>query len=263
MHNSDDAGDAPKIVSCAEEIGFLLERFLIRLEWDLWAKKAKLLAHEAIPLMNAVDPRSWHEYMNDEKYLHDDMVQSIKRCLDLAKYEGFVACTPSEWLTWGRIHGLDKPIVKSQDWLREPDLCMWSLFEDAVNRITGATAQKENVDDNQSESVIPKPEANEFEADIEPDNNIATLFPSVPYSVLEKMFPAGGKWKNWTMRASRNGLSDARSDRGLFNPYTASCWWLTKKKPAGWDSARCLKVLAANYPQETQDYHHLLFPNSN
>lgn len=263
MHYSKDVLNFLQDANCLEEMYFMLEMYSIRNEWELWAEKTKLLAYEAIPLMNGVDPRSWQESTNNEKYLHGEMVQSIKRCLDLARHEGFVACTPSEWLTWGRIHGLDKLMLKSQDWVSQPDVCMWPLFEFAVNKATEVAAQKEKVEDNQTENVIPKPEANACETGIEPDSDIARLFPSVPYSVLEKMFPAGGKWEKWTKRAGRNGLSDARSGRGLYNPHTASCWWLTKKKPEGWDSARCLKVLATNYPEETQDYHHLLFPNAN
>ena len=52
-----------------EDMDFFLEWYSIRFEWDLWAGKAKLLADEAIPLMNGIDPRSWQEYLNDEKDL--------------------------------------------------------------------------------------------------------------------------------------------------------------------------------------------------
>ncbi|MCB1984480.1 MAG: hypothetical protein H6936_03225 [Burkholderiales bacterium] len=241
-----------------EDMDFFLERNSIRFEWDSWAGKAKLLADEAIPLMNGIDPRSWQEHLNDEKGLPVELVQSIKRCLELAKHEELAACTPSEWLTWGRVHGLDKPIFRSQDWVPQPDVCMWSLFEFAVNRATGMATQIKIIPNDQLEKATLKKETDTYNSDSE----IAMLFPSVPYTVLEETFPANGRWENWTKRAGRNGLSVARSGMALFNPYIASCWWITKKKPVGWSNERCLKILAKNYPEETQDYHHLIFPQS-
>jgi len=92
------------------------------------------------------------------------------------------------------------------------------------------------------------------------ESKIAALFPLATFAALENMFPAGGKWKIWVEKAGRNGLKAARQKRGLLNPYLASEWWLTKKKPQGWDSEKCLKVLAKNHPEQTQDYHELLFP---
>lgn len=241
-----------------EDMDFFLEWYSIRFEWDLWAGKAKLLADEAIPLMNGIDPRSWQEYLNDEKGLPYELVQSIKRCLELAKHEELAACTPSEWLTWGRVHGLDKPIFRSQEWVSQPDVCMWSLFEFAVNKATGMVTQIDVIPKDQSEKATPKLETVTYKADSE----ISQLFPSVPWTALENMFPADGQWEKWTEKAGRNGLSVARSGIALFNPYIASWWWITKKKPEGWDNERCLKILAKNFPEETLDYHHLIFPQS-
>ena len=49
--------------------GFFLGYYSIRNEWALWASQSKLIAKEAIPLMNGLDPRSWEEYEKKEKRL--------------------------------------------------------------------------------------------------------------------------------------------------------------------------------------------------
>lgn len=115
---------------------YIITLFSIREEWDLWAIKQQLLADEAIPLMNGLDPPSWKEYQNKEKNLPLEMVDSIERCLKMAKSDGFVAKPPAEWITWGREHDLDKPILKSNQ-SNIPDICMFKLFETAVNAIFG------------------------------------------------------------------------------------------------------------------------------
>jgi hypothetical protein len=86
---------------------------------------------------------------------------------------------------------------------------------------------------------------------------IAELFDSVGYKQLEAMFPDGGKWQRYAERADRNGLRAARTGRGLFNPYRAAHWWLSKG-PEGWDLARCLRKLANNLPPRSLDSKHLL-----
>lgn len=112
----------------------LIGLYGIRNEWDKYAKKSVLLAEEAIPLMNGLDPESWEEHKNDQKKLPKDMIRSIDRCLAIAKAEGKCMSTPSEWLTWGRIHDLDKPTISSNERLNESDICMWDFFESAVNK---------------------------------------------------------------------------------------------------------------------------------
>lgn len=94
----------------------------------------------------------------------------------------------------------------------------------------------------------------------ESDIQFSKLFPLVKYAALESMFPADGKWRKWTTRAARNGLKEARQAHASFNPYLAAKWWIAKQKPKGWDNEKCLKILARNYPNQTQDYHGLLFP---
>lgn len=233
MRYSNDTENFQQTDKCTENMYFFLEWFSIRDEWDLWAKKAKLLADEAIPLMNGIDPRSWGEYMNNEKGLPAEIVQSIKRSLELAKYEGFIASTPSEWLNWGRSHGLDKPILKSQEWIHQPDVCMWPLFEFAVNkRIINQTEETRNIE---SESA-------------DYDEKIADLFDPVSHKMLSTMFPSKNKkgndcWPQWHRRAKQFGLDIARQGRGMYNPYHAAKWWIDTYKPDGWDWARCLRVL--------------------
>ena len=117
--------------------GFFLGYYSIRDEWALWASQSKLIAKEAIPLMNGLDPRSWEEYEKKEKRLPYEMIQSIKRSLVMAEDEKIVIGTPAKWLDWGRKHDLDKPILKSKDWLNAPDVCMFKLFEAAVDAVSG------------------------------------------------------------------------------------------------------------------------------
>jgi len=84
---------------------------------------------------------------------------------------------------------------------------------------------------------------------------LATMFDPVTPAALERMFPAGGKWAEWTERAGRNGLKDAREGRAVFNPYRAALWFLQRGEP-GWDLARCHHVLAKNLPARSrgEDY---------
>lgn len=90
---------------------------------------------------------------------------------------------------------------------------------------------------------------------------LATLFDLVTATQLEKTFPADGKWTNWAERASRNGLKDAAKEgRGKFNPYKAAVWFV-KQGIAGWDLARCYRVLANNLPARSLENKHLLTGN--
>lgn len=92
----------------------------------------------------------------------------------------------------------------------------------------------------------------------DPDAELAELFDSVRYAQLEKMFPDRGKWEGYAEHAARNGLkAAAKTGRGLFNPYRAGKWWLSKG-PAEWDWARCLRTLANNLPARSRDSKHRL-----
>ena len=65
----------------SKNIGFVIESYNIKEHWDFFAQKKTLLADEAIPLMNGLDPDSWEEYKKNEKDLPKDMIRSIERCL--------------------------------------------------------------------------------------------------------------------------------------------------------------------------------------
>lgn len=82
-------------------------------------------------------------------------------------------------------------------------------------------------------------------------DSLARMFDPVTAAVLERMFPAGDKWRDWAERAARNGLKEARQGRGLFNPYHAALWFLLQGEP-GWDLVRCHRVLARNLPARSQ-----------
>ncbi len=92
-------------------------------------------------------------------------------------------------------------------------------------------------------------------ADIVGDEQVKTLadlFDPVTKEILEKMFPARGKWKSWAEHAKDNGLIKARKQRKLFNPYLAALWFL-QRGVDDWDLARCNRVLANNLPERSKD----------
>ena len=89
------------------------------------------------------------------------------------------------------------------------------------------------------------------------DKTLAALFDPVPVEELEKMFPAGGKWKLWAEKAASNGLKNARTNRAKFNPYIAGKWFVSNGAE-GWDTARRNRVLANNLPARSRDDAHLL-----
>ena len=139
----DDRHD-PALIN-GRRIGLIHGYYSIKGEWPHWAGKPTLVADEAIPLMNGLDPGSWRNRDKrtlPEQPLPDDMVSAITRGLQVAEADGSKAKNPAEWLTWGRSHGLDKPIMKSDQRLCEPDICMWQLFAQAVAEVE-RKAQKE------------------------------------------------------------------------------------------------------------------------
>jgi hypothetical protein len=85
----------------------------------------------------------------------------------------------------------------------------------------------------------------------------AALFEPVTIEALEKMFPAGGKWKGWAGHAAENGLSKARTGYAQFNPYIAGVWFLNRRIE-GWDLARLHRKLANNLPARSKDKRCLL-----
>lgn len=109
-------------------IGF----YFIKDEWNFWAGKPTLTADEAIPLMNGCDPESWRERDSRKAGLPDFMIAAIDRGLKIAGGEAATHKSPADWLVWGKLHGLDRPIMKTDRSWREPDVSMWPLFAGAV-----------------------------------------------------------------------------------------------------------------------------------
>lgn len=99
------------------------------------------------------------------------------------------------------------------------------------------------------------------EADVTAGNDskaeLAALFDPVTVEVLEKMFPANGKWEKWADRAKRKGLDKCRIARSMYNPYCAAEWFLLQGEP-GWDWDKCCRKLAKNLPDRSRDSAHLL-----
>lgn len=94
-------------------------------------------------------------------------------------------------------------------------------------------------------------------ADVDHDEKLAALFDPLPVEALEKMFPAGGKWKSWADKAKANGLIIARVKTAMFNPYKAGVWFI-RKGAEGWDDARLNRTLLNNLPARSRDESHLL-----
>jgi hypothetical protein len=93
------------------------------------------------------------------------------------------------------------------------------------------------------------------------NEELAALFDAVSPEMLKKWFkPKDSEeqpWDEWAMRAKRNCLIEARVGKRRFNPYLAAMWWMKTKKPAGWDTTQCLKVLANHYlPARSLDMKH-------
>ena len=94
--------------------------------------------------------------------------------------------------------------------------------------------------------------------EIDNDELLSELFDPVKVEVLDKMFPRnGGTWSSWTEKASSNKLITARDGRGLFNPYKAAIWFVSKGE-SGWDLARCYRTLSNNLPARSRDKKNLL-----
>ncbi len=125
-----------------EEAWFHIGFYSIKKEWDFWARKPKLLAEEAIPLMCGIDPTTWRNRENrqaaHEHPLPDEWVAAVERELKIAEHKGIKVQSPARWLAYGKVAGLDKAILKSSQSISEPDLSMWPVFADAVAQIQDA-----------------------------------------------------------------------------------------------------------------------------
>lgn len=143
-----------------------------------------------------------------------------------------------------------KQVIQDRLMLKAENLTPFSLKQ---NALPDHQVEAELMIQNEN----PKPQPIAIPADDNFDEKLATLFDAVPKEVLEKMFPANGKWTSWAERASANGLKDARPERKLFNPYRAGLWFVHKGID-GWDLARLHRVLANNLPARSKDEAHNL-----
>ena len=181
---------------------------------------------------------------------NEDRLHHAKRVLQLwnSRENPSDKIRPADFVAWCKTKGINT------DWLRDIEAAAMPQPESAPEGIAFNAPKEQN---------LREDEQTEQEQEVYPvEAGFAELFPPVAHTALESMFPAGGKWASWAERASRNDLKLARRERGLFNPYLASQWWLTRKKPKGWDSEKCLRVLVRNFPNETQDHHDLLYPGT-
>ena len=112
-------------------------------------------------------------------------------------------------------------------------------------------ADKDKQDEAAARSIGPEEHAPKTH-----EETISDLFDPVTVETLEKMFPSG-KWEDWSERAARNGLKDAREGRGMFNPYRAGLFFINQGI-AGWDLARVYRVLSSNLPVRSAHEKHRL-----
>lgn len=126
------------------------------------------------------------------------------------------------------------------------------IFQCGESRLGGKETNQEAEDPAPSKSTNSVAETNGTN-----EESFAQLFDPVTVPALEKMFPANGKWRNWSDKAKANGLKNARIGRAKFNPYDAAIWFFNKGAD-GWDMARIRRVLANNLPERSLDYKHLL-----
>jgi|GEM_PF-6564452 len=120
----------------AQHRDLIIGYYSINEAWGMWAGKPTLISDEAIPLMNGCDPESWRNRNTRafHQQLPDDWIATIERGLKIAAGENVKPQSPAKWLEWGIKHGLDQPTMKSDGRLSEPDISMWPLFADAVER---------------------------------------------------------------------------------------------------------------------------------
>lgn len=220
---------------------YIITFFSIREEWDSWAIKQQLLADEAIPLMNGLDPRSWKEYQNNEKNLPLEMVESIERCLKIAGSDGSIVKSPAEWIAWGREYDLDKPILKSNQ-SNIPDICMFSLFESALQKKVNA----------QSEYESPNGICNKSAVYIEDSEEICALFDPMNQKAIKLLFNrvTESDWTEYFNRAARNGLKDIREKGGRYNPAKIGEWLV---KNGLYTQEQVDRKLANNLPDRSKD----------
>jgi hypothetical protein len=152
----------------------------------------------------------------------------------------------SDWLTWYCGSGYYKPqyCTTQSSNAAQPNLSATSL-------ISTVNIQQPAPEDLETLSINEDAQGDDIA-------ELAKLFDPVTVNALEKMFPSHidmsmGKWKSWSERAARNGLSSAREGLSRYNPYKAAMWFLSQGID-GWDLAHCNRVLAKNLPARSRDY---------
>lgn len=136
------------------------------------------------------------------------------------------------------------------------DVVAWAEAEGIATADDLAALAQRNEGKQNPTYTLPE-RVNESNVEQNADAQLAELFDPVTAEVLEKMFPAGNKWKSWCARAARNGLIKARDTRARYNPYRAAQFFF-KQGVEGWDWARCLRCLANNLPARSMDSSYLI-----
>ena len=238
-------------------------------DWDFWLNMPEVKLWQAVALSMNIDPDSlkhsgtawmagpgkWSIFTNDSFSSSEQQIIFDKRLRLLVANKsvknGFSPGTLS----------MDDPAYHS---VRQSEFSPWaqSIGWDIPAELA-AMARKHGEQagapaaQNDAPVTPAKVSPGDTAEDDDSEAQLADLFDPVTVPTLEKMFPAGGKWKQWAERAKRNGLDKCRTGRGRFNPYLAAEWFLLQGEP-DWDKDKCRRKLAKNLPARSFDSRNLL-----
>ena len=233
------------------------------IDWPHWRRQTEVMLREAVFLSFEINPDIEEHYSDFIETTHRDWQTAIYKRLrtlrgSLSNRNHFAPGTklnmpdPNEC-------GVRLPEFAAWcidvDYEIPPELATMARRPDTQPHPQGTDDEMQSTDEEDSSPRRETHVGDESQALF--GEALAALFDPVTTVVLEKMFPADGKWSGWTERAARNGLIHARIGRGAFNPYQAAMWFLTKREP-GWDLARCNRKLADNLPVRSRDCAHML-----
>jgi hypothetical protein len=236
-------------------------------DWDNWRHMLRVTLWDAVNLWCNIEPSSREPYGGTVCSIDNHLLEEFTIRLKIAEshmaagrlpeankygYSGRPKVTPvnlPDFAAWAKGIGKSIPneladIVHSLE--ATPEIEQTQQPPPAT--IESPPAPEQAKSEGQEESAV---------TDHAADEELAALFDSVSVAALAKMFP-DEKWPVLAERAARNGLSVARTERGLFNPYRAAIWWLKKQKPLGWDLAHVYRTLGKNLPARSLDSKHLV-----
>lgn len=227
-------------------------------KWEMWKHVPTLTATEAVALTLGVDPQKAYEWSKN-KWVYNvnksgcccsiegfaDRLFLFKKCFGV-----YGKISPSQLTVWAKSVGWNMPNELEELATNEVE----EKRPDAPAPTANASAAKGEA----AQGTNPNGDDAEKQDTDDHDDTLAALFDPVPVDVLEKMFPADGKWKSWTDRAARKGLIHAREGTAMYNPYKAGMWFVSNGRK-GLTIGHCRRMLANNHlPDRSLDKKYLL-----